>query len=327
MDELHFLRPAWLLAVPVWLGLVIWVRRLARADISWDRVCDPELAPYVVDAGASGRSPVWHLLAALGGVLVALALAGPVWRELPQPVFRTQSSLVVALDVSRSMNATDIEPSRLVRARHKVLDLLDRRVDGQTALVAYAGDAFAVTPLTDDNRTIASLVPSLEPDIMPLPGSRADRAIDRARELLRQAGARRGQVLLVTDSAEGPDLDRAVERLKSAGYTLSVIGVGKPGGAPIPDGEGFIKSASGDIVLAKLDETALAALAKWGGGTYARYGLDDADIRRVLLAGPSMQDEAANSTLNTDRWREEGPWLVPLLMLLVLPLFRRGRLD
>lgn len=324
MADLHLLRPEWLLLMPVWLALIGWVRGSRRAGSSWDRVCDPELAPHVVDGGTPKRSSKFQLLAILGGWLAILAFAGPVWRELPQPVFRGQSALVIALDVSRSMEAADIRPSRLVRARHKILDLLDRRTDGQTALVAYAGDAFAVTPLTDDRRTISALLSSLEPGIMPLAGSRADRAVDRSRELLERAAAPAGDVLLVADSAGGPALDGAVDRLTGAGYTLSVIGVGERQGAPIPDGTGFVKDEAGNVVLTALDEPALRSLAERGGGSYARYRLDDGDLRSVL---PSARDAAVPVALETDRWREEGPWLLVVVAVLVLPLFRRGRLD
>lgn len=326
MGDLHFLRPEWLLAIPAWLALVAWVRRSARGASAWDRVCDPGLAPYVVEGGAPRRATVFHLLTALAGTIAIVALAGPAWRELPQPVFRGQAALVIALDVSRSMNAGDLEPGRLARARLKILDILDRRIDGQTALVAYAGDAYAVTPLTDDNRTIAALLPSLEPEIMPSPGSRADRAVQRGHELLRRAGAPRGRVLLVTDSASGPGLDEAVDRLVGAGYSLSVIGVGTPDGAPIPDGDGFVKDAAGDVVMTRLDEPALAALAARGGGGYSRYRPDNGDLRAVLPSRVS-DDGALPAALQTDRWREEGPWLLLVLAGGVLPLFRRGRLD
>lgn len=323
----HFLRPEWLAAIPAWLALVAWAWKAGHGDSSWARVCDPRLVPYVVDAGGGGRGGLFHSLAAVAGVAALVALAGPVWRELPQPVFRGRSALVVALDVSASMEAGDLEPSRLVRARHKILDLLDRRRDGQTALVAYSGDAFAVTPLTEDTRTIAALLSSLDPGIMPAPGSRTDRAIERSLELLRQSNAPSGGVLLVTDSAGGPDLDETVGNLNDAGYTLSIIGVGTPEGAPVPASDGFVRDASGDIVLASLDEPALTALARRGGGAYARCRVDDGDLELVLPPDRGVDGAAVRSELRTDRWREEGPWLLPVLMVLILPLFQRGRLE
>jgi len=326
MADLHFLRPEWLLAIPAWLALVAWVGRATAGESAWDRVCDPALAPWVMDGGAPRRAGLFPSLAGLAGLAAILALAGPAWRELPQPVYRSQAALVIALDVSRSMQAADVEPSRLERARLKVRDILDRRVDGQTALVAWAGDAFTVTPLTEDTRTIAALLPSLEPAIMPSPGSRADRAVDRGRELLEQAGTARGRVLLVTDGVGGARTDAAVARLTDAGYSLSIIGVGTPDGAPIPDSGRFVKDAAGDVVVVGLDEPALRALAAHGAGEYARYRPDGGDLDAVL-PDPDADDGATSAGLQTDRWREEGPWLVLVLAIGVLPLFRRGWLD
>lgn len=323
MEALHFLRPVWLLGIPLWLGLLMLIRHRGRASSSWERVCDPQLAPHVIEGEAAARPGLYRLTAALAGVLALVALAGPVWRELPQPVFRGGAALVVALDVSASMKAADIEPSRLVRARHKIRDLLGRRVDGRTALVAYAGDAFVVTPLTDDQRTIGALLASLEPAIMPVPGSRPDRAIEQARALLEQAGALRGTVLLMTDSVAAPEVEAAVDRLAGAGYSLSVIGMGEPQGAPIPGDDGFVRDASGEIVVARLDEPALAALAERGNGAYARYRLDDGDLERVLSADPASGGTRRRDALQTDRWREEGPWLLLLVLAAVLPWFRR----
>jgi len=327
LDDLHFLRPLWLLAIPAWLGLAAWLRYATRADSAWDRVCDPQLASHVIEGEPAARSAAYQAAVALLGVLALLAMAGPAWRELPQPVYRGQSSLVIALDVSRSMQAADLEPSRLIRARHKIRDLLEQRLDGQTALVAYAGDAFAVTPLTSDTRAIAALLEALEPDIMPVQGSRTDRAVERARELLQQAGAARGRVLLITDGAGGAGLADAVDRLTGAGYTLSVIGMGTTEGAPIPDAEGFVKNDSGDIVLSRLDHAALESLARRGGGAYARYRLNGSDLRRVLTDDHVPLGKAAPGEITTDRWREEGPWLLIAVLVLVLPCFRRGRLE
>lgn len=326
MDDLHFLRPEWLLVLPAWLALVAWVRKSAALGSDWDRVCDPALAPYVIEGGAAKHSKVFLLLAGLAGVMAIVALAGPAWRQLPQPVFRGQAALVIALDVSRSMQAADVEPSRLARARLKIRDILDRRTDGQTALVAYAGDAFTVTPLTEDTRTITALLPTLEPDIMPSPGSRADRAVLRGLTLLRQARTPQGQVLLVTDSAAGPELDQAVDRLVDAGYSLSILAVGTLGGAPIPEGDGFVKDQAGNLVLASVDETSLKLLAERGGGAYALHRPDRTDLEPVLPARATGA-VAAPGRLKTERWREEGPWLPVVLAALVLPLFRRGRLD
>lgn len=328
LDDFHFLRPIWLLAVaPLILAMLLLWRHRQRAG-SWQAVCDPHLLPFILDTGTD-RVRLWPWLAIfLCGLLAILALAGPVWQQLPQPVFRQQSALVVALNLSRSMEAADVQPSRLVRARLKLLDLLAKREDGQTALVAYAGDAFAVTPLTDDTATIAALVPSLSSEIMPLQGSRADLALAQAGKLFAQTKAARGHVVLITDGDEANELDAAVDELRRAGHTLSVIGVGTPEGAPIATQGGFVKDRHGQIVVARLDEPRLRQLAAAGGGQYARLSVDESDVLTALRpVTERIAREVSATELKADRWREEGPWLLLLALPLVAWGFRRGHLS
>jgi Ca-activated chloride channel family protein len=328
MEAFHFLRPWWLLALFPWL-LLSW--RLRRGDVrrgAWHAVCDESLLPFILEGGARGRQRVGIALLALAGVLGIVALAGPAWREIPQPVYRHQEALVVTLDLSRSMDTADISPSRLERARLKVRDLVRRRQDGQTALVVFAGDAFAVTPLTDDVNTISALVPSLTTDIMPVPGTRTDRALGVAATLLEQAEAGPGRVVLITDDVGVGGLDAAVGRLTQAGHRLSVIGVGTPDGAPIPAGDGgFLTDAAGHTIIPRLPEAALQALARAGNGRYARLSVDDGDLTQVL-GGASADWSAVKDVagLTSDRWREEGPWLLLVLLPVASLAFRRGLL-
>ncbi len=239
-------------------------------------------------------------------------------------------ALVLLLDLSRSMDATDVRPTRLTRARLKLIDILKRRKEGQSALIVYAADAFIVSPLTEDAETIVAQVSSLETTLMPQQGSRPDLAIDMAQQLLVQAGAPHGDLLLISDGLENVPQDvlkSSVEELTLAGYRLSILGVGDAEGAPIalPDG-GFLKDRSGAIVIPRMDETALRDLAQQGGGHYQSMRVDDRDIAS-LLAGTWLEREAsleASQGFKADQWREEGPWLLLLLLPLVLVAFRRG---
>lgn len=192
MSEFHFLRPWWL-AVFALLPVVLWAlqRRVGRGG-SWQAVVDRELAPFVLQPLAGGRGWRWlYLLLIVVASTLLLALAGPVWERLPQPVFRDDSALVIALDLSRSMQADDVQPSRLERARFKVADILQRRKDGQTALIVYSAHAFTVTPLTTDTKTIEAMVPTLSPGLMPTQGSRVTTALAKAEALLDQASTLR----------------------------------------------------------------------------------------------------------------------------------------
>ncbi|ASF47400.1 VWA domain-containing protein [Methylovulum psychrotolerans] len=321
---LHFIRPWLLLALlPVMaLAVLLWRSKLQQG--LWSAVCDEALLPYLLQHKAVQPAKGLFGAGVLAGVLAVFALAGPTWRQLPMPVFRNASAVVIALDLSLSMDAQDIKPSRLVRARYKIADLLKQRQDGQTALLVYAGAAFTVTPLTDDVQTIASQLSALTTDIMPSAGSDTPAAIAKAVELLKQAGLPKGQIVLVTDGIDGRTIPQMVKAL--SGYQLSVLGVGTPDGAPIPEaGGGFVKDRQGGIIIPKLAAGPLAELAQAGQGIYQTISADDGDIKNLqaLLGQASQQDgKASNGTIPV--WDDKGPWLLLLILPVVALGFRKG---
>ena len=322
--DFHFLRPEWLWAIPAVVAVVWLIAHRRLGPGSWQNVVDPALAPHVLTSAAGrGFDPRWWLLG-LAGIVGVVALAGPAWQRIEQPVFRSDQALVVALDMSRSMDAQDVSPSRLLRARLKILELLERRASGQTALIVYSANAFTVTPLTNDTDTIAALVNSLSTDIMPSRGSYPSAAIYKGRSLLEQAGAGFGEVLLITDGGSSPAAERAARDLQDAGFSLSVLGIGTKDGAPIPKHSGgFVTDNRGQIAVARLEDRSLRGLAAEGGGRYATMSADNRDLD-YLLSGEVGTREASDDSLATDQWREEGPWLALLLLPLGALAFRRG---
>ena len=326
LHDFHFLRPwMWLLLIP---ALALWYARNQQTGMgAWQKLVAPELLAYL-QAGTSrmaSKTGVWGL-----GILLTLmigALAAPAWQKLPQPIYSEDSALVVVLDLSASMNAQDIKPDRLTRAKQKLTDLLHQRKEGQTALVVFAGSAFVVTPLTDDNATILSQLQGLTTDIMPVQGGDIDAGLAKASTLFKQASVQHGQILVMTDS----DMysQAMLEQVTQAGFSVHVIGVGTPDGAPIPQaGGGFISDAAGRIVIAKLDEQKLQRLALLGQGAYHRLSIDDSDIS--MLTQASIQERFAASKQQSDAsfdvWQEEGHWLLLLAIPLFVLLFRRGAL-
>ena len=320
MSDLHFIEPLWFLAL-IPLGLLLWwAWRGDAGGSAWRQIVDARLLA-VLQVGRAEPARQWPLLLlAAGWLLAVLALANPTLEREPVPAFRTDAARVVVLDLSRSMLADDLTPSRLERARYKVADILSRSVDGQVGLVAFAGDAFAVSPLTDDADTIRAMLEALSPQIMPLQGSRPDRGIDLGLDLLRQAGARDAEVILITDDAGGVRARTAAERLRKAGHRLGVIGVGTAEGASVPG----VTSADGPVI-ARLDEAALEQLAAAGAGRYATLSSSDRDLDQVLI-DPSLRPRALaeRDPMLAERWRELGPWITLLLVPLAALVFRRG---
>jgi Ca-activated chloride channel family protein len=328
LEHFQFLRPWWLLALPAFILFWIALRR-RFAYRGWEAVCDRELLPYILIERPARRRYVAPSLTALACLLAVLALAGPAWQKLPQPVFSSQRALVIALDLSRSMIASDVKPDRLSRARYKVADMLRLRAEGQTALLAFAGDSFVVTPLTDDVATIVSQLDALHPDIMPAQGGRADLAIRMAIDLLRQGGVAAGDILVVGDEIDPDQALAAVSAARDQGYRVSVLGIGTEAGAPIPLEEGgFLKDDSGSIVIPALNEADMREIGAGGDGIYMRMTEDDKDVTLLqeYFVEDSLREELANTELKTDQWREEGPWLLLPLAALVSLIYRRGYL-
>jgi len=323
--DFHFLRPLWLLALLA-LPLLWYALRRGEGDgQTWRGVVDAHLLPHLLERVAAERGRAPHALLGIAWILACIALAGPAWERLPQPLFQNRAARVIALELSSSMLAQDVRPSRVERARYKIADILRRSGDAQTALIAYAGDAFVVAPLTDDANTVANLVDALEPSIMPVPGNDTARAIDLGARLVSQAGLHGGELILVADDASDGAV-AAAAKAHGSGVNVSVLGMGTGQGAPIATGNGgFLKDSSGNIAMPKLDAGALAAVASAGGGRYVTYAADARDLDALLDSmRPENATQASAVSAQTSRFLDRGPWLLLLLVPLSALGFRRG---
>lgn len=322
LRQFHFLQPLWLLgllALPLWLSFVR--RDPARQALS--RLVDPALLPHLLSGQATRRA----LPAGLGAAawsLCMLAMAGPTWSRSDEPLFANRAAQVIAVSMSQHMLVRDVTPSRLDRTRYKAQDLLNANRNGLNGLVAYAGEAFVVAPLTTDEHSLSDLLAALSPDTMPVDGNDAARAIARGVEMIRQAQVSGGSLVLMTDQADASAL-AAARRAHDAGVDVSVLGIGTPEGGPMEQSEGgFLRDAQGNMDMAKRDDAQLAALAAAGGGRYVAMSDGDADIRQ--LSGELKVDRTPTlaNGLSGDNWQDRGPWLLLLLLPIAALLFRRG---
>lgn len=328
LAEFHFIRPFWLLALLPYLVLLVMLAKSRLSHGNWTAVCDAALLPFLLQDRTISQNRWPLILGATAAFLSIVALAGPAWERIPTPVFRNDSALVIVLDLSHSMDAADIAPSRLVMARYKIADILKQRKDGQTALIVYAGDAFTVTPLTNDTDTIDNQLAALTTSIMPADGDNLSVALEKAKQLFTQAGLQKGQILLLTD---GGQTDDALARANSLDtYQLLVLGVGTPDGAPIAlDAGGFLKDDQGNILVDKLNAGSLEKLAQSGNGAYQQITQDDTDIKNLLATVDLQAREKGekNENLLLDQWRDKGPWLLLLVLPLAALCFRKGLLT
>lgn len=313
---LHLLRPQWLwalLAIPL---LYWWWRRRIGRESAWREAVDPHLLPHLLESGGGRRSHAALALGLIAYALAVLALSGPSWRQVEQPAWQTRAPLVVALDLSTAITATDLPPSRLLQARAKLATLLRERSGGQVALVAYAGDAFTVAPLTDDAANVALFLDALEPSVMPVDGQRGDRAIAWSVRLLRQAGFDQGGILLITDHAD-PRARAAAAEARRQGYRVSALGLGTAAGSAY-------RTGMGAIAHARLDAGSLQALAAEGGGAYAALAPGSDDLAALGVLDPPHTDGSVAGGSAGRQWQDQGYWLLPPLLLLGLLAFRRG---
>lgn len=333
LQDFHFLRAQWLWAIIPLIVLVWLVRHLHKQQSGWQSVLAGHLYPHLMTSQGSGKSKPPLSLLALAWIISCLALAGPTWERLPQPVYQLNTGKVVLIDMSLSMRATDITPDRLTRAKYKAIDLVNAINEGETGLVAYAGDAFTISPLSSDAQNLSALIPSLSPEIMPVAGSEPILGLQAAIDLLTGAGYQQGEIFWISDGVENKQLAEIRELLNQSPFRLSVLGVGTEEGAPIQLTTGdLMKDARGSIVIPKLNSSRLRSLAKTGQGRYTTMQTDDSDIdyliSQTLLDRDIEQDnerpEAEQADNFGDKWKEMGPYLLLLLLPLAAYSFRRG---
>ncbi len=309
----HFLRPWWLLAAIPASGLVATIWRRQDTQRPWQRIIAAPLLKHLLVGGAQHRQvrPV-HVLLVIWMIAI-IALAGPTWRREPAPFTADAAALVIAIEVTPTMNAQDIQPSRLQRAAHKVRDLLALRAGAKTALLAYAGSAHVVMPMTRDARLIEMFSDQLAPDIMPRQGDVAATALTMADAQL-QSARQPGSIVLMTDGIQTDQMEGLKTYRERGGAPVHILAVAGDAGTPLPPDSPPAPA---------LDRRALERAADAVGGTLTVVSPDDRDVRQ-LARHIQTRFVAVQEAAGGERWQDMGYWLTPLLCVLVLVWFRPG---
>ena len=306
-EHFHFLRPAWLLLLPV-IGWLWWrVRRQQDPLRGWRGWMDGDLLAAMTVGGQGRQSDAvshtahgfgsggFGLLA--GWLMAAVAIAGPTWRPEPSPFADDPVPVMLVLNAGETMNQSDLAPSRMERARLKIADFAAERRGQPLGLVAYAGSAHLVLPPTRDTSVVASMAAELGPAIMPRQGNDLAGALRLAARALGEAG---GSIVVLTDTAPAGDESFWRAYRQDLGWPVHFLAVARP---DTPEWDGLRSTA--------------AAL----GASLTRLTPDAADV--LSLVRRTAQAPVMVKTAGEGSWEEAGWWLVPLLALLALAPFRR----
>ncbi|WP_300657321.1 VWA domain-containing protein, partial [Pseudomonas sp.] len=321
----HWLRLYWLLVVPLLAGLLwqLWHRE-KRAG-RWQLLLPPAFHAALLSGGRSRASRLPAIALGLAWLLAVLALLGPSWQRLEQSNLKPADPLVIMLELTPQMLASDASPNRLEQAKRKLLDLLQARRDAQTAIVVYAGSAHTLVPLSDDLATSRNLLDSLTPSIMPEPGRHADLALNKALQLLEQGGQGQGRLLLIGSGLDQQERLGISQALGNNGERLYMLGIGSAEGAPIVQEDGsFLKDAQGTILIPRLDSADLARFARQIGGHYRQASADDRDLNDLGLLALPQQLRSDGEQTRLQAWADQGHWLLLPLLLLAACAGRRG---
>jgi Ca-activated chloride channel family protein len=291
-----------------------------------ERFIDPHLLTHLLkNSNAPARNSWAALLLWVAAWLCGtVAMAGPRWNYTDQKTFRASQDLVIVLDLSQTMNAQDVKPSRVARARQEIQNILDMRRAEQVGLVAYAAVPHLVTPLTDDIRTIRNLLPALDTSLVTLQGDRLGPALAMAAAMLKAEPGDSKSILVISDGGfEEEDVAGLVRA--AGGAAIYTMGIGTTAGAPIPGPDGGrLRLANGEEAISHLQDRRLQMLATAGHGFYVEADYSDDDTRAILGRVEALNGKAQAGQDTVRVWDER--FYIPafLLALLLLPWFRKG---
>jgi Ca-activated chloride channel family protein len=326
----HFASPWLLLLLLSPLAVWLWLRLTSPREHSerYRAYADARLLPFLL--GSHNLQPRQQWRRFLGWCLLwsllVLAIAGPRWDFHDVQLFRPGSDLVILLDLSRSMDVTDVNPSRLTRARQEIQDLIEHNHHNRLGLIGFATLAHVITPLTEDGSSLQDLLPALSTDLVELKGSRLTEALIRAEQMLAgQPADSSRHLLLITDGGfADSNLEEYVRRMTSKGVHLHILGIGSAEGGPVAGpGGAHLHLPDGSTVISRLEEDSLKNLAEVGKGIYQHADYRDDDTLALLKAVGELSHAEVIANQKTRIWNERYFILVALAMLLVLPIYRR----
>ncbi|MCX8515014.1 MAG: VWA domain-containing protein [Burkholderiales bacterium] len=330
LDNFHLLRPWFLIAlIPAIILYVLLRKTKDYKQNNWVNECDPHLLVHLISKSKLKGNSLIATMIFISWIIAIFALSGPTWKMASQPLFQKNMARVIGIDVSSSMNSTDLSPNRMERAKYKVIDLLKTIKEGQTGMIVFSSYPFVVSPLTSDANTIINMVPVIDTNIVPVQGSNLNRALIKTSQLITQAGFNQGEIILITDSVPDNSSLATAKQLANQGFKIAVLGIGTTQNTPtINASGGFITDNSGNIVFNHLDTIALSNLAQNGNGMYVPFSEDNSDIKTLTAFINSDASNNSRALNNSQKiWQDDGVNFIWLLLIAVAIISRKGWLE
>jgi Ca-activated chloride channel family protein len=309
--------------IPVFIFFYYLVFRWKRAAMQ--RFGNLELVKKL-SLSASRKRQIWKVALLVAAMFFAiLALARPQVGSKLEEVKREGVDLMIAIDVSASMNAQDIQPSRLDKARHAIGTMLDKLQGDRVGIIAFAGTAFVQCPLTLDYGAAKMFLEYLEPGMIPEPGTNLVAAIESAMKSFSATERKFKVLVLITDGEVTNDEDplKMAEAAEREGVVIYTVGIGSPQGVPIPEYNergvqtGFKKDRNGEVVVTKLDEVTLEKIALQTGGKYYRASSAESELDRIYDAIAAMEKKDLAS-LKFSQYEDRFQWPLGMALLLLV---------
>jgi Ca-activated chloride channel family protein len=324
-EEFHFLRPMFLwLLLPAFVALIIGLIGI-QEEVKWKKVIAPHLRAYIIQKGSESIKKRMQVLLFVFLSIAILGLAGPTWNTVEVPGKTLETPVVLLLDLSQSMMATDIQPNRLERAKFKINDLLDANPRARVALVGFAGTAHTIVPLTSDYQIIKSHLEGLSPQIMPFAGTNHEAAFNLSDTIISVSSAPATIVLFTDDFDENTFL--VIQNFISGRENkLEIFPVNTISGAevPMPGGNNPMKDKTGKVVRSALNSEVLDKLNSIEKITVHQLTLDKSDVEHLSKKISDNLKFKEQDQEKEDDWQDRGLLLVIPFFLFVLMWFRRG---
>ena len=331
LNIVHFLRPWWFLAL-LPIGWIIWrAWQVNRKQGAWHEVIDPKFRTLLLGENASSEptlnEKIGYIGLAVAWCLAILALSGPWVKSIDVPAQKSQQGVVIVLDLSLSMLADDLAPNRLSRVKYKLTDLLKQHPEYATGMVAYAGSAHTISPISEDNQTLLNLLPSLSPVMMPNYGANPLLGFEQAAKLLKGSNITQGHILWVTDDIESQEIDLIADWVSSHSVSMTVMTVGTNAGGvvQIPN-YGLLKDSNNKLIMPKLPLQRFKQLSQKSNIKWVTLVPGEDSVVELLppeLASTEAQiDSEVQKEVNHPL--DIGSYFLFLLIPLVAFIFRRG---